>query len=253
MPAVSYPYDDTGLAQSNKVTGETQVLTQINDDPFRFLIPTFAPFYHNNFVITGADTLGNIVEMNLGVDYNFCTPYIAASRANGSPISGALYIINKNIVGTVTLEYQCLGGAYSADRSQVVSTIAENNYNPRRCAWDQITSIQETFPPSSHPQPLDTFTGFRDLIDAIDRVVSTISTANPLSGPFYQHVLDTADPHETIAQIEPVYAKKTYVATAIANHVADPDPHPTYYNQQRLDAYLAANNLLTNSFNTPGF
>lgn len=197
MTTVSYPFDSTGRASTNLVTNEPQVLTRINGDAFRIFIPNYAPFYRTNFKVVGRDALGNSVPLTEGKDFNFIMKYIGATRANGSIVYGGIAILNQAITGTVTTTYQTMGGKYSADRGYVVQTIAENNYNPRRVAWDQVTSIQETFPPSPHPQDLDTFTGYKDLVDAVNRIQAAVAQNNPLENVVWKHILDLNDPHKT--------------------------------------------------------
>lgn len=229
MPTVSYPYDSTGRQAANLVRNEPQVLTVVNNDAYRFLIPNFAPFYKNNFRLVGKDAMGNAINLVEGRDYQFSMKYIVASRANGTMLYGGIAIINQNIQNTVTVTYQCLGGQYSADRDRVVQAIAENNYNPRRIAWDQVTSIQEVFPPSPHPQDLDTFTGFADLIAAVDRLTTTVATENPLKNSFYAHVLDTNDPHKTLNHLPNDIATERYVNQKIAERNAEFTSVPTEY------------------------
>lgn len=239
MAVVNYPIDYTGQAASNLVTNEPQVLTVINGDPFRYFIPNFAPFYVNNFKIIAKSATGDDIELRYGIDYNFDLKYIGATRAIGLMVYGGVTIINRNIFGTVYVTYQCLGGKYSADRNYVIQTIAENNYNPRVTAWDQVTSIQELFPPTPHAQDLDTFTGYRDLIDALNDLTSKIGTTdNVVKDLLYQHILDINDPHQTLRLISGEFATRTYVQQAIETHVLSPDPHPQYYNTQRLNDFL---------------
>lgn len=224
MALVEYPYDPNGNSPANLVKNEKQTLTQINGDPFRYFIPDFAPFYANNFSARAVNAAGSAVQLKQGIDYNFSARYIGATRANGMAIYGAVVIINKNIQGPVTLTYQCLGGAYSANRNYVIQTIAQNNYNPRRIAWDQVTNAPTTFPPSGHPESLDTFTGFRDLNDAIyalrDARVDTTSLQNELR----KHILDVNDPHKTLAQIPTDYIRRPEFEAHTKNFN---DPHRT--------------------------
>lgn len=208
MAEYAYPYDDTGSAASNLVKDEVQVLTPNNDDPFRFFVPTHAPLYATNLKMMHRDSLGVLTPMVEGVDYAPTVKYIAATRANGSLVFGGFTIINHRLNGVVLLDYQCLGGKYSADRDFVVAAIAEHNYNPRVCAWDQLTSIQELFPPSSHPQDLDSFYGMKDLIQAMNGIRDVLAVGSPPSNLLITHVLDTNNPHQTLPLV-PNLAKAT--------------------------------------------
>ena len=199
MATVAYPYDPNGNNPANLVVGERQVLTQINNDAYRYLIPDFAPFYQTNFSAKGFDGAGNVVALRVGVDFQFSMRFIGATRANGSVVNAAISVINKNIQGPITLSYQTLGGQFAANRNYVIQTIAQNNYNPRKIAWDQVTNLPPVFPPSGHAQDLDTFTGLRDLIDAIDRIKVAAANTDSIRNELRQHTLNVSDPHHTLA------------------------------------------------------
>lgn len=201
MATVSYPYDPTGLSPANLVVNETQVLTAINNDPFRYFIPDFAPFYEVNFTATAFNTLGERITLRKDIDFHFSLRYIGATRANGKSTVGGIVVINKNVQGPVTLSYQTVGGLWAANRNYVIQTIAENNYNPRRVAWDQVTNAPDTFPPNDHTQDLDTFTGFRDLIDAVDRLAAASANTDTIRNELHAHILNKNDPHETMVNL----------------------------------------------------
>lgn len=245
MPTVSYPYDPTGSAASNLVENEKHVLTAINDDPYRFFVPQFAPFYTHNLKIVYIEEVTGVEYVLVeGRDYDPIVPYMSASRALGKIIYGGISFINDKINGTVYITYQCLGGEYSADRDYVVNNIAEHNYNPRVCSWDQLTNIQCAFPPEEHPQDIDTFTNYRDLLTKCDEIRDAIASAD--HSAIYQlvmnHVLNFNDPHETLKLIEnhgglTEPEVQALIDTAMARHT-NPlgDPHPQYLTQSRGDA-----------------
>lgn len=224
MATVSYPYDPTGLSPANKVDGETQVLSQVNTDPYRYFIPNFAPFCKQGFVAVGRNALGAQVPMTFGIDYIFSSKYIGASRATGVMWFGAVSVINKNIQGPVTLTYQTLGGQYAADRNYVIQTIAQNNYNPRRIAWDQVTNAPTTFPPSPHTEDIADMKGMGDLIDALNRIEIAVANQNPALDQLRAHMLDHNDPHETLRLIPTDYVRRPELLA----HTQDfNDPHRT--------------------------
>lgn len=236
MPTASYPIDYTGQAASNLVVDEPQVLTVINGGPFRSLIPDFAPFYVNNFKIIADDGEGGEYELTYGLDYQFIMKFIGATRGIGYVVYGGVTILNKQVMGTVKLQYQCLGGKYSADRNYVVQAIAESNYNPRMVAWDQVTSIQEVFPPTQHAQQLDTFSGLTDLITAINEIGAKIAeTPDPLQGMLYQHILNRNDPHQTLALIGDNAVSQEDLDNAIEAHEGAVNPHPQYLHRATVE------------------
>ena len=46
-----YPFDPTGKLASNKIVGEQQILTAANGVDYKLIVPTFAPFFTDNFNI----------------------------------------------------------------------------------------------------------------------------------------------------------------------------------------------------------
>lgn len=230
MATVSYPLDLDGNAPSNLVQRELQVLIAQNDTPYRFFVPTFAPLYLTNLKIEGTSQTGTIVELKDGIDFYCSLIYKGATASTGKPVYGGITVVNREINGPFYVTYQTLGGKYAANRQFVVDTIAENNFNPRKIAWDQVTNIQETFPPSPHPQDLDTFTGLIDLIGAVGGVRDAILQTPGPDSIIWKHILDFNDPHQTLKLIpsEGDFATKEDVANAIINHVAEKDPHKQY-------------------------
>jgi phage-related tail fiber protein len=205
MPA-SYPLDTTGLSPGNLVTSEVHTLTEINSAPYRILIPVFAPFYLDNFILTHTDTIGNVTTLIADVDYYHCLPYIGASRSTGKMLYGGLTINNSLIEGTLRATYQTVGGDWTADAGYVRERLIEYVYNPRLTLWDVVTDKPNQFPPTPHTQPSDTVFGQQALIEAIDRIATTIATPpaapsnNPVSASL--HPARTDNPHYvTKAQI----------------------------------------------------
>ena len=159
MPNVTYPLDTTGISPANLVRDEPHVLTEINDATYRIIIPDFAPFYQDNFQLRYSDGAGNISILEKGIDFDFCLPYMDASRAIGKYLFGALTIHNAYVQGYLAVDYQTLGDKWVADKNYVLEQLVEHNYNPRVVYWDQLTNVQQTFPPTSHAQDYVTIYG----------------------------------------------------------------------------------------------
>lgn len=200
MP-VSYPLDTTGLSPGNLVSNEVHTLTEINGAPYRILIPTFAPFYLDNLVLTHEDAVGTIVTLIPDVDYYLCLAYLGASRSTGKMVHGGITINDGIINGTLRLTYQTIGGDWTADPNYVRERIVEMIYNPRTTVWDVVTNKPNQFPPTQHGQPADTVFGMGELIQSLDRIRDQITQSaqapsnNPLSAAL--HPARTDNPHNT--------------------------------------------------------
>ena len=174
MPT-SYPLDITGLSPGNLIPAEIHTLTEINAAPYRILIPVFAPFYLDNFILTHEDSIGTITPLIPDVDYYHCLPYVGASRSIGKMVYGGVSINNGLIEGTLRITYQTIGGDWVADAGYVRERLIEYIYNPRTTIWDIVTNKPNQFPPTDHQQASNTIFGQQDLIAAIDRVVDQIA------------------------------------------------------------------------------
>ena len=195
MPNVTYPLDTTGISPANLVRDEPHVLTEINDATYRIIIPDFAPFYQDNFQLRYSDGAGNISILEKGIDFDFCLPYMDASRAIGKYLFGALTIHNAYVQGYLAVDYQTLGDKWVADKNYVLEQLVEHNYNPRVVYWDQLTNVQQTFPPTSHAQDYDTIYGQKSVIEAIDKIIAAILTGPSATNDYRSHVLAKGNVH----------------------------------------------------------
>ena len=193
-----YPVDYTGQKATNLVKGEQHAVTEANYRDYFFIVPTFAPFFTNNFSLIHQADDGTVRELKEGVDFMFVLSYLGASRSIGIPVYGGISLSNLLTSGTVQLGYQTLGGMWSADAAFVLERIAEKNYNPRTTAWDNLTNVQETFPPINHNQDFDYVFGQGELIDAINKVTAAIASGQT-SLPFVKHLMNKDNPHVVTA------------------------------------------------------
>lgn len=197
MSNVTYPLDTTGISPGNLVRDEPHVLTEINDATYRIIIPDFAPFYQDNFELKYLDGNGTTVTLVKGVDFDFCLPYMDASRAIGKYLFGAITIHNVYVQGFLAVTYQTLGDKWVADKNFVLEALVEHNYNPRVVYWDQVTNTQQLFPPTSHAQDYDTIYGQKSVIEAFDRLIEAILQGPNPGNEFLAHVISTGNPHKT--------------------------------------------------------
>jgi hypothetical protein len=182
MPStVTYPLDTEGNLPSNLVT-ETHTVTQINLTMYRIIVPVHAPFYITNFSLVHIGTGGVETPLTEGVDYAFCLPYETASRSLQRQLYGGAAIINPNLSGSYRVVYQCLGDKWSANRDHVLEALAASTYNPRRVYWDQVTNVQELFPPGPHYEDANSLKGLEELITTLDNLTLAIIN-KPLPTP----------------------------------------------------------------------
>lgn len=195
MPDVTYPLDLTGIAPSNLITDEIHVLTEINENTYRIIIPKFAPFYLDNFKVKHTDIGGVTRELIPDVDYTICLPYIDGSRSVGKMLYGGVTINTDLINGVIKIDYQTIGGEWTADSAYVLERLYELVYNPRTTVWDIVTNKPNQFPPTDHAQHMDTVFGHIHLIDAINNIANTVGGSPSTSSGYMSHVFATGNVH----------------------------------------------------------
>ncbi len=195
MTTVTYPFDPTGSAVSNLVTNEQHAVTEANYRDYFFIVPTFAPFFANNFKIS-LTAEGITRELVEGVDFDFALPFVAAQRSIGQPIYGGITLTNNITTGIITLEqYQTLGGDWIADQQYVYAQLAEKIYNPRITVWDMVTNVQTCFPPINHPLDIADVYGQQDLINAVLSLASSLAENPADHDLIIKHLADNFNPH----------------------------------------------------------
>lgn len=198
MP-VTYPLDLSGNNPNSKVQNE---LHSVNEGHFRdyfFIVPEFAPFYVDNFVMTVNEN-GNVRTLIEDVDFSFALPYITGTRVTGKQMYGAitLHQVGGNasvpnsisLSGILSITYQTVGGDQVADKLYILTTLADKAYNPRTTIWDILTNVPTAFPPTPHYQDYDNFKGQEDVINKLgeirDAILDNASLTNDKIQDFIQ-------------------------------------------------------------------
>lgn len=197
MTRPTYPLDTTGSASTNLIPAELHTLSEINEDTYRIIIPTNAPFFVNNFQLTFIEQTGDRRVMFEDVDYSFCLPYVGATRSIGMPVYGGIKILNEHANGTLSVKYQTIGDKWVADAQHVLQMLVESVSNPRLAYWDNLSNVQETFPPINHPVEGKDLYGFKELIDAVNLLQQAILTGPNTTLSAIKHLLDETNPHAT--------------------------------------------------------
>jgi hypothetical protein len=165
-----YPFDPTGRLLSNKISGEQQILTAANYRDYNFIVPAFAPFFQHDLVVSFRDINNNVRLLIDGIDF-YCTHnFIAASRACADPIFGSISMLDLQLNGVVTIQYQTLGGIWTQDETKIAELAADRLNNPRVTAWDMVAEMPTAFPPIDHEWDLVDMVGMTDVRDKIEDI-----------------------------------------------------------------------------------
>ena len=174
-PAVSYPFDPTGSATTNLITGEQHPVQEFNYEDFYLIVPLQAPFFTTNLLVQYTDPTTPLRQLQEGVDYNLVLPYWGATRSIGLPVYGGILILNNKLTGTISLNYQTIGGIWCGNQQYVLQNLAEQMYNPRAVLWDVLTNVQQIFPPINHSLSIDNTYGLDTLNNELSALAATIA------------------------------------------------------------------------------
>lgn len=185
MP-ITYAFDHTGVLPANRIIGENQTLSSVNATNYHFIVPAFAPYFANslNIVLT---TVGGVVRTLVeGIDYFPSYVFIGASRACVSNICGGVSFLDNTLVGTLTLNYQTIGGNWTVDDNKINTILSDTLRNPLVTSWEQIADVQLLFPVVEHEWNLTDLVGMSDVVDKISEISTAVATVPPPDFSSYQ-------------------------------------------------------------------
>lgn len=184
-----YPLDLTGTASTNLVSNEDQVIVEINGKFSQIIIPDYAPFYLDNLKLVHISEDSTETIQNIDTDFFVAYPYQDLARETGKLAFGAIVVVNKNAKGRFKLTYQTIGDKWAADPNHVKNNLLELAYNPRVAYWDQLTNVQDKFPPSDHNHEITESDKWPELLAAINRVTQAIVDREYTESSIYPTVI----------------------------------------------------------------
>ncbi len=184
-----YPLDLTGTAATNLVSNEQQVITEINGKFSQIIVPDYAPFYLDNLKLIHISEDSTETILNIDTDFFVGYPYQDLARETGKLTFGTLVVVNKNAKGRFKLSYQTIGDKWAADAQFVKNKLLELAYNPRIAYWDQLTNVQDKFPPQDHGHDITESDKWPALMAAIDRVTQAIADREYTESSIYPTVI----------------------------------------------------------------
>lgn len=177
MPAIgpyAYPFDPSGVAATNLVTNEAQIVTAVNSNEYHIVVPNFAPFFRASLAVLNGGTMTPLVE---GVDFIFTHKYIEATINTAIPVYGSITLLNKSFSGVILFsQYQTVGGQWTLSTTQINQILSDKLLNPRITTWEQLGNAPEHFPVTNHlhvdPEEL---IGMPELVTAVENINITLA------------------------------------------------------------------------------
>lgn len=173
----TYVLDTTGTLAANKISNETHVITAVNGSAYHIVIPDYAPFYEEGFVLEFTDVQGTKRTLSKGVDYHLSHKFESASQACAKPIYGSVSLLDLSLAGIINIRsYQTLGGNWGGQPAVIMQNLASIARNPRTTTWEQIASLPYIFPPVDHVWNVDEdMVGVSQLKQSLDDIATAVA------------------------------------------------------------------------------
>lgn len=152
MTTFAYPYDPTGDATTNVVSGEVHNLANYTN-AYRCIIPLQAPFYRDDILIKHVQTGRTLYE---GLDYYFGYYYDELSDTVKQAVYGGLIFFDRALAGSIRIErYHTVGGFYLQRKKDIDAFLAkEPMQDPRNIDFSAIMKWPRAVTPISVPETL---------------------------------------------------------------------------------------------------
>lgn len=166
---ISYPFDYTGQAATNRITGEQIIITAPGDRRYHFTMVKFAPMFEEGLVLKIREIDGTITPLVKGIDYYLSHQFKDASLSTMHELWGSITFLRRDIVGVLIADYNTLGGPWTIDSQKIIEILANQTRNPRSTTWEQVVERPIDFPPIDHPWDLDDMVGMKEILEVIEK------------------------------------------------------------------------------------
>lgn len=187
-----YPFDPTGAATTNLVVGERQTINPPAMDSFYYIVPLAGPYFRESLKVF---LYPDAIQLQEGVHYSCSHMFHAATQATGMGIYGSITFFDHTLTGTVSLEYQTLGGDWTISEAKIAELLANTLINPRITTWEQAVDVPYQFPPINHEFNITDFVGADDIVSKLQLIVDALNSNN--GAGLSAHLADFNNPHQT--------------------------------------------------------
>lgn len=173
MPGeIVLPLDLTGVAVTNRITGEEHTLDSTTGKCFAL---NYGGFYSASLRIRDAST--NTL-LNPVTDYIVVGPYDDITRQTGKEAACAVLITRTVWQGDYIIdEYQAVGGEFATNVQALRDVIEDFQQNVNSVHWNSIVGIPEGFDPAPHLIDFrKEVIGFEGLISSINEIADILGS-----------------------------------------------------------------------------
>lgn len=170
---IRYAEDLTGTNPDNLVSGEPHALSA---RPVRVVVTNHGPFFTESVAVYDGVSQLPLIK---GTDYTFPTISQELSLRSGKEVADAILITNTSVASSVLVTYQCVGGLFQNNVSNVVGMFEDFLNDNRLIDWvEGVYGKPAEYPPGPHPHWLADIFGFEPLVFQLERIKQAIELGN---------------------------------------------------------------------------
>lgn len=163
-PVLQLPLDLSGVAITNKVVAELHIVAATGT---RAIVTTRGPFYTRGLIVRNKTTG---IELVPDVDYRPVHMFLEASLRAGQEICSVIIILPTSTVTEVEIDYQAIGGEYSASVSAIEQMLESLDLDNRTVFWGDLLGAPEYFPPTAHLHDVGDVYGFEYIVAVLEQI-----------------------------------------------------------------------------------
>lgn len=163
---IQYPFDRTGIAESNRVVSVRDILT----NKARAFVPDGGPFYADSVVITNLDTGETLRPID---DYLLVQPHMNAALRTARDVQSVVYI---KIPAPVRIQVtrQVVGGEFSYNLQALYDLLDQVNLDEREVKWGSILGRPWAYPAAPHLHDIGDTYGWEYVVWQLEKIARAI-------------------------------------------------------------------------------
>lgn len=215
---LNYPLnlDTSGVARDNRIIDERHTISSYIQGEYRFVVPKMAPFFTMNYEVYAIDPSTNSRrKLERYTDYAESHPYKKVTDTLQKQVCGSIMILDTAFSGTVSIDYNSIGGPFCVDSAAILAVLANKLVNPITVDWSTVVNVPSKFPPEMHYHPAENLGEYGELTKEVKNLTDAVlHEVNVLGDPFKQHLNDR-NPHGiTLDMLGAAHIRNTKLATS---------------------------------------
>lgn len=210
-----YDLDTSGVSPQNRIHDERHTLPTYIPSEWRYIVPRSAPFFTANYEVYLIDPATNAkTKLERYQHYAEGHPYAAVTNALQKQVCGSIIITDTTITGTVSIEYNTIGGPFTIDSAKILEILANRQVNPVTVDWSQVADVPAKFPPEIHYHPAENLGEYGQLVTAVKDNTEAMKNEYDINSVTLNRHLRDDNPHGiTLEKLQVPHLRNTHMAT----------------------------------------